>query len=121
METEPVKERGVLSRGHSARQGLVKVMVGIDQAWQNHHITGINNRIRRVGKRLGWPDLPNDTIDHVDPAIRPAPLLIIHRNKQSSVLKQTGSHITLFPLEAASYNQQHCFVKSTNARHAAYT
>src|SRR5581483_7236690 len=66
-------------------------------------------RLRCCGQRPGWPDLPDDIIDHIDAAIRPAPILIVHRNNQGRVLKQTGSHSAKFLLLL-----QHCLIQRSN-------
>jgi len=88
MRAQPVKQICVLSGGEIARQGLVKMMVSIDQTWQNHHPLRIERLICVLRELVRLADLSDLIINDIDAAICPLCIVIVHRDNQFSMLNK---------------------------------
>src|SRR5947209_3475367 len=70
-------------------------MVCIYQPWKKNHICGVDQLIGLLRKLICRPNLLDRIPLHVDTAISPARVGIIHRYNQCSMLNEQGSHDSL--------------------------
>src|SRR5215471_18598658 len=89
---QPGEEIGVLGGREGARQGLVEVMVRIDEVWQDEVIGEVEYRIGRGGQCTRRADLLNEAIANKQTTSGNLPLAIIHGN-DIGVLNQKRSHV----------------------------
>ena len=88
---QPGEEIGVLGGRDGARQGLVEVMVRVDEAWQDDVIGEVEHDIGRGGQCTRRADLLNEAITNKQTTIADLPLVIIHGHN-IGVLNQQRRH-----------------------------
>ena len=85
---EPLKQRGVLRSRHGAGQGLVEVVVSINQPWQDNHPPGVEDAVG-LGRQFGGRShLLDDVVTHEQAAIGDAPPVVTHRRQQVGVFQK---------------------------------
>jgi len=78
---EPVEEIGILRGRESACEGLIKVMVRIDETGQDDMNFEINHIISRLGKRARRADLINESVSNEKTPPGNFPLMVVHGHK----------------------------------------
>ncbi len=75
---EPVEEIGILRGGDGAGEGLVEVVVGVDQAGQDDVPAQVENFIGSFGKLVSGTDLFDETVPNKKTTRRDFTLVGIH-------------------------------------------
>ena len=79
---EPLEQGGVLRSGHGPGQGLVEVVVGVDQPRQDDHPAGVNDPVGLGGQLGGRPDLLETSIARKQAAVGDAIVArFVHRHQ----------------------------------------
>jgi len=95
---EPVEQVGVLSGGHGAREGLVKMVVGVDQTGQ-HKVAGhIQNFIRVLRQILRAANLLDKPVAGEQSTGDNFPALCIHGNQKVCITDEKRCHIIFRPV-----------------------
>src|SRR6202022_1183239 len=93
---QPRKKVVVLRRGKIAREGLIEVMMSIDETRQDDLPGKIDYRVGRCGKFGVWADLFNETILGVKPRVFHFPALAVHGDQDFGILGEERGHAICF-------------------------
>jgi hypothetical protein len=77
---EPVEEVGILRGGDGARQGLVEVMMGVDQSRQEDVPAQVEYFVGGIGQTGSLTCLLDDPVPNKKTTLGNLPLVVIHRN-----------------------------------------
>ena len=88
---EPVEEVGILRGRDSAREGLVEVMVGVDEPRQDDVIFEVKHFIGTVGQTGSLPYFFNEAAANEKTTIREFGLVVVH-GEEVGVLDEESSH-----------------------------
>ena len=92
---EPVEEVGILRGRDGAREGLVEVVVGVDQPGQDDAAAQVEDFVGRGGQFGGRADLLDDPVPREQPAVRDLAALRVHRHQDGCIFDQETGHIPL--------------------------
>ena len=85
---EPVEQVGILGGRHGARQGLVEMVVSIDQPRQYQVAGEIEHFIRPSRQFAGRTDLFDEAVPDKKTTVRNLPAAVIHRYQYGSIFYQ---------------------------------
>jgi len=85
---QPGKEIVVLRAGEVARQGLVEMVVGVDEARQDDLAAEVDHRVRRRRQLGRRPDLLDEAVLGVEPGVAQLAPLPVHRDEDVGIFGQ---------------------------------
>ena len=83
---QPVEQVGILGGRHGAGQGLVEMMVGVDQPGENDVPAQVENLVGGGGKVGARADLLDHAVPDKQTAARDLAAPVIHRHQDGSIL-----------------------------------
>ena len=75
---EPVEEIGILSGRDGAREGLIKVMVRVDETGHDDMACEIKDFVGNLGQTASWPYILDEAIFNEKTTIREFGLVVVH-------------------------------------------
>ena len=92
QDPEPVEQPCVLRRRDRPREGLIEVMVCVDQTGDDDVVAQIEHPVGGLWQLLGRPDLANDAVDGEQPAVGDLAPLPVHRGQDGRVPDEEARH-----------------------------
>jgi hypothetical protein len=90
---EPREKIVVLRSDQVARESLIKVMMGIDEPWENDLPGKIEHRVGCGGKLFVPTDLLDETVFGVNSSVHQFPALAVHGDQDFGVLGKKCGHV----------------------------